>query len=120
MLCPDTPSSRALTLCQWHSVNFVQCSVVLEGKVSTLPLLRDQSQKQTRSAILPLIAYWVTGAPDPMVSTNDVVPRLENQTAASITDCYQEAALDAHDFAAILCMVHTQYHDTRTFVPRSH
>ena len=35
----------------------------------------------------------------------------ENETIG-----YQVAALDAHDFAAILCMIHTQYHNRRTFI----
>ena len=40
--------------------------------------------------------------------------------AETIQKWYQVAALDAHNFVAILCMIHTQYHDTHIFLHGSH
>ena len=77
ILCPDT-HPYALMLRQWHTANPVQCSIIFEGQVNTLPLILDQTHEKTESARQPLTAYWVTDAADPLVSTSDVVSHMGN------------------------------------------
>ena len=78
ILCPNAhPLAR--TLHQWHTADAVECSIIFEGTVNTLPLLRDHTLERTQYAMMPMTAYWVTDTPDPLVSTNEVVSHLGSQ-----------------------------------------